>query len=410
MASAPWQAWVMRVRSVYRWERPMVTGKWLALYLILWYTQHIMGFIVRKSLIRRYRLLMSSQYVYVIFIVLRNRYRPTSIESLRESMERSLENSGTACKFGELIDKHGRHDWLELVISDIGPYTQLQLGDVANMLEILSNFYHWRNPQKTFATLFFFASCLTVSLFADMAYCMKIVWFVVGGTFFFCWPIASIYPKYRYLVSPFKWVLWDIPTNAEWSFQYLRRQAQKIREELVMQRVEEGHLRELANPAVDRYMGQTKTMPKIHVNGGLPDDSHDHSSDDDNDDDDWQSATSTTSVLEASDLRSFRASSGSSIGRLVVYSKGVRFIKSPSKFQEWTVPFLEMAEMSKAQGGRLSKLVSSPNQLQIKTVDGIDFCLENMKARDEAFNTIIAFSGLQWQSLQITHDTKIPET
>ena len=44
---------------------------------------------------------------------------------------------------------------------------------------------------------------------------MKIVWFVVGGAFFFCWPIASRYPKYRYLVSPIKWVLWDIPTDGE---------------------------------------------------------------------------------------------------------------------------------------------------------------------------------------------------
>ena len=50
MASAPWQAWAMRVRSVYRWERPMVTGKWLLIYLVLWYTEHTMGFLVSGSL------------------------------------------------------------------------------------------------------------------------------------------------------------------------------------------------------------------------------------------------------------------------------------------------------------------------------------------------------------------------
>lgn len=48
-----------------------------------------------------------------------------------------------------------------------------------------------------------------------MAYCVKITSFVVGGTFFLCWPIASIWPKYRYLVSPIKWVLWDIPTDGK---------------------------------------------------------------------------------------------------------------------------------------------------------------------------------------------------
>lgn len=46
MASAPWQSWAMDVRAVYRWEDPKVTGKWFALYLFLWYTQHIMGFLV----------------------------------------------------------------------------------------------------------------------------------------------------------------------------------------------------------------------------------------------------------------------------------------------------------------------------------------------------------------------------
>ena len=46
MASAPWQAWLMDVRSVYRWEDPRKTGKWFVVYLALWYTQHLMGFVV----------------------------------------------------------------------------------------------------------------------------------------------------------------------------------------------------------------------------------------------------------------------------------------------------------------------------------------------------------------------------
>jgi len=45
-ASAPWQAWAMDVRSVYRWEHPPTTFKWLATYIILWYTDHIIGFLV----------------------------------------------------------------------------------------------------------------------------------------------------------------------------------------------------------------------------------------------------------------------------------------------------------------------------------------------------------------------------
>lgn len=40
---------LMEVRSVYRWENPLVSAKWLALYVYLWYTQHLFGFIVSSS-------------------------------------------------------------------------------------------------------------------------------------------------------------------------------------------------------------------------------------------------------------------------------------------------------------------------------------------------------------------------
>ena len=51
-------------------------------------------------------------------------------------MEHALNSKGTASRFSELIDRHGRHDWLEPVLNDVGPYVQLQLGDMANMLEV----------------------------------------------------------------------------------------------------------------------------------------------------------------------------------------------------------------------------------------------------------------------------------
>lgn len=47
MASAPWQSWLMHVRRVFRWEDPVETGRWLLLYLVLWYTQNLMSFVVR---------------------------------------------------------------------------------------------------------------------------------------------------------------------------------------------------------------------------------------------------------------------------------------------------------------------------------------------------------------------------
>ena len=73
-----------------------------------------------------------------MYIVLKNRYAPSSVESLRESMRKAVDSRSTASRFGELIDKHGRNDWLEPVIDHLGPYVQLQLGDMANMLEVFS--------------------------------------------------------------------------------------------------------------------------------------------------------------------------------------------------------------------------------------------------------------------------------
>ena len=71
LASAPWQTWILNVRAIYRWEKPKETGKWLALYTVLWYTgstffeqirvgekitnstiEHIMGFLVGSYRLR----------------------------------------------------------------------------------------------------------------------------------------------------------------------------------------------------------------------------------------------------------------------------------------------------------------------------------------------------------------------
>lgn len=79
-----------------------------------------------------------TQYAYIIYIVVKNRYFPTSPESIRESMRRALDSRDTAFRFSELVDRHGRKDWLEPVIDSLGPQIQLQLSDMANMLEVFS--------------------------------------------------------------------------------------------------------------------------------------------------------------------------------------------------------------------------------------------------------------------------------
>lgn len=381
-ASAPWQAWLMDVRSVYRWEQPYTTLKWFVLYVILWYTNHLIGFL----------------YAYILYIVLKSRYYPTSVDSLRTSMQRAHDRHQSAYRISELIDKHGSENWIEPLMQEIGPYVQLQLGDIANMLEVFSNFYQWMYPRKTAATLWFFASCLLITLFCDMGYCVKITGFVVGGTFFLCWPIASIHPKYRYLVSPIKWVLWDIPTDAEWSFQHLRRRAQDNREQIISQSVQESYDHETAHPYLVNYTDQIATVPELPIRVTQL-----ANTDEDDQDDgaSWHSADSSCSVLDSRETVAFKARSDNTTGRFIVYTNGVRFVRSWKKKELWQRTFLELAEMRKLDGSTLSRLtLKALEQLELTFTDGSSVVLEAMKDRDEAFNTIIGFSALQWQSLQ----------
>lgn len=138
VASAPWQAWLMHVRRVYRWDNPAETAKWLALYVVLWYFQLIMTFLVSSGDNPSMTLSDKIQWAYILYMVIRNRYHPSSVESLRESIERCQEVNSKAHQFSELIEKYGREGWLEPLISDLGPDIQLQLGDLANILEVFT--------------------------------------------------------------------------------------------------------------------------------------------------------------------------------------------------------------------------------------------------------------------------------
>jgi hypothetical protein len=278
-------------------------------------------------------------------------------------------------------------------------------------------------------SLCFFAACLSLALFADMAFCMKVFSFIGGGGFFISWPIASLYPKYRKLVSPFKWIFWDIPTDgmlpgisrmnksaidtdyypAEWSFQYLRRQAQEAREELIKRKVEKGYSLETnlpdshSNAAEETLRGKFRTgfvqEPETELTGV------------DSGNDDSQSVVSRTSILDSQDVISFRAQWNRHIGRLIVHSSGIRFVRSLPKKELWNRSFLDLVEMRKLQGLSLSKLVMKAlGQLEFTCTDGVILRMEAMKDRDEAFNTIIGFSGLQWQVLQRLSDKQGKES
>lgn len=386
VASAPWQSWLMSVRSVFRWEEPRVTGKWLALFLFLWHTNLIMSFL----------------YAYIIYAVLRNRFYPTSVKSLESAQRRAQDNSRKAVQISELMDKHGNEGWLEPLAKDVGPYVQLQVNDIANLLEVLEHFYHWAAPRQTVATLIFFFACLLVGLFADMAFCMKIFWFIVGGTFFLCWPISSLYPHYRMLVSPVKWVFWGIPNNAEWSFMYLRREAQERRSELIERKVERKFQNDLGSVTLDPHAERVAPNPILvgEVQDHRPLTSHED--DPSSDDEGYETADSARSVCDGETLFTFRCTCNGVPGHFGITSSSLRFMPWLKQGDSWTRPFVSLVEMRKHDGSSLKRMLGPKSiaVLELTFTDGASVVLNAMRGRDKAFNTVIGFSGMEWQSLQ----------
>lgn len=124
IASAPWQKWLMDIRTIYRWEDPKRTSLWLLVYATCWYYQFFLGFV----------------YGYSIYLVLANRYFPSSVAALRESERRAKEREGTAFQLGELMHKHGQEGWIEPLVEEVGPYVQVQVGDMADMLEVFTKY------------------------------------------------------------------------------------------------------------------------------------------------------------------------------------------------------------------------------------------------------------------------------
>ncbi|KAI5780818.1 hypothetical protein EDC01DRAFT_753066 [Geopyxis carbonaria] len=214
VASGPWQQWALHIRAVYRWDDPLETARWLALYALLWYTQHVVAFV----------------YFYVLAASLWHYVFPSTVSDLAAANARARSRSAAALRLDQLIEQRGAGDWLP---ADLGATLQMQLGDVASFLEIANNFADWQSPRLTAYSLFFVGVCFVISLAGSMEFCMRIIFLILGLTFFGCFPVSSRYPQYRLLVNPLKWALWNIPTNAEWAFAELRLAAQAKRERAV---------------------------------------------------------------------------------------------------------------------------------------------------------------------------------
>lgn len=358
ITSAPWQSFLVNVRQVYTWEDPKCTTRWLALFCILWYTEHIMGYF----------------YFYVIYSTLRNKFRPSSIQTIRERVTRANDREARVQAWGELIQQHGRHDWLEPFLDEVGPLIQLQLGDVANFLEVLVNFHRHERPGLTMASMFFFSCCLLITLLTDMAFCMKLIWFIFGGGFFFTYPIATRFPKYRLLVSHYRWVFWDIPTHAELAIQ-------RLQEKAMMKDAD------LAEFELRRSEGEQRSSEV----------------DSDTENNESQSELHAFKVFEKTEGR----------GRLLINRTNLTFSTKTNR-RSWD--FSRLNEIRKLDDDDSESTLKNLRHIHSRSAEVVQFLfldepgltlLLHPADRDRVFNLVLAWSGLRWQCLQMERHSKI---
>lgn len=106
------------------------------------------------------------------------------------------------------------------------------------------------------------------------------------------------------------------------------------------------------------------------------------------------------------DILSFRGSYDSHLGRLIITSTSLRFIRtskvSTSSADDilFAHPYADLLDLRKTHSSALrvsrSKKALNTDALTILLTDNTSITIESMRKRDEAFNALIAFSGQRW--------------
>lgn len=339
IASSPYQSWFATLRSLYRWEDPAQTAKWAVVWFLIWWADICVTFCL----------------CWIAFIVLENKFRPQRVENLRQSYERAKDNEAMSFRFDELINKHGSGNWVDPFIEEAGPWVQMQLSDMADFLEILMNFFQWRAPRKTWATLFWWSCAVSLGLLTSTGYSVKIIWMFCLLSFFLGRPIASKHPQYRHSTNALRWIFWDIPNDADWALMYLRKHAQETRAKVIADKVEENESQHADAPPSAAYIG-TMHVPEITTTESGTSGGEDAIEDtgDLNDAASWRTADSSTSILGGLDILSFRCRYQSHVGRLIIFSSGLRFerislLRSKPGKELWRREWGEVCELRKLQ-------------------------------------------------------------
>jgi len=341
ISSSPIQKWISDLRKLHTWEDPRTTALWLVAWLVIWTCGCFFIFV----------------YLYSAYKILQTRTAFDKRQSLKEAYHRADTDDEVNTSLSELITKYGSTKWLEPVIDSVGPTAQSTLRNVADWSEIVGNFPEAKTRRAKTAVLFTFAVAILITTFASTAFCVRAIELLLILLFFVDQPLARRFPRYRSVILPMHWILWDVPTNTEMSFRYLRQQAQEIRKR-----------------GFEQLPASTDGVPPPKAD------------------------TVETPNLMNIDLVVARCKWGKITGSIVLTSHDMYFMRNFPAQELWRRRFEDIAAMSKGDGPT-SLLKQVDHFLEFRYKDGSVDRLERVNQNDQVFNVIFAFSHLLWQQV-----------
>jgi hypothetical protein len=329
ISSSPVQRWLSDIRKMRNWRNPSITAQWFATWLAVWSCNRVFTFV----------------YCYGAYRALQTRTSFDKRESLKDAHERAMDDDEMNNTLSEKISHFGSSKWLKPTIGAVAPVLQPKLRSVADWLEIMMNYQERKTDRATRSIFAVLGGAILISSILSTEFCLRMLTLVLILFFFLDKPLSGRYPEYRQVLVPLHWVLWDVPTNTEVSFGYLRQQAQGIR----------------------RRLKSDKT-----IEHGTAD------------------ATADIELFAA------KCSWNDISGEIVLTATDVCFMRSAPRKEMWRRRFEDIVELKKGDG-RTSLLHRTVHVAELRFRDGSVELLKHLKKNDTLFNVVFAFSEMQWR-------------
>jgi hypothetical protein len=294
----------------------------------------------------------------ILYLILERRFHGNTLEDLREDIIHREDTQRTALSLNEFIEKRGDEKWADEIVEIVGPWLMVQLADMANFFESVRNFYEWRKPTRTAATLGAFAIFIIACSLVPTWLLVKVSTLSAGFAFFGLFPLAVNFPEYRLLVSPTKRIFWNIPTHAEWAIKYIQAEGTRV---------------------------AATTPSNITKPSAVP-------------------IKTTSESAQVQDYGFYKAHHDKSKGHLIIGASACRFVSNTGHDVHFNVPYNQIERIEKEDRIVTKKIPSqlktdSGKDLKLITKLGQEYMLNDMEQRDEAFSQIVGFSQTVWQIL-----------